>query len=86
MHAKQVFSVFASLNNFKGKVNNKTFYNSNGWHETNAVVDGIIERTTKFPTVDENEMFYSGPHFNVSNPMYKTPRENCRLNRRFSRY
>src|SRR5690606_32027489 len=46
-------------------------------HETNDINDGNIERTTKFPDVDKFEMIFSGPHFFVSNPLYKTPKAIC---------
>ena len=49
-----------------------------GWFETNDVKKGIIKRKTKFiDDISSYELIYSGPHFYVSNPMYKTPRENC---------
>src|SRR5690606_10972170 len=39
-----------------------------------------IVRNTKYPELEHYEMIYSGPHFFVANPMYKTPREKCVLN------
>lgn len=50
------------------------------WDETNDLNAGHIARETKFPEVSQFEMIYSGPHFYVSNPLYKTPREVCTLN------
>jgi len=41
------------------------------------VNSGVIIRNTKFPDIEKYEMIYSGPHFYVSNPIYKTPREIC---------
>ncbi len=39
---------------------------------------GIIKRNTKYPeSIKSFELIYSGPHFFVSNPLYKTPREKC---------
>src|SRR5690606_6580969 len=65
------------IGEFKSSV--KDFDNkiSEGWHETNDVTAGIIERNTKFPNVENFEMIYSGPHIFVGNPLYKTPREKC---------
>ena len=37
-------------------------------------------RQTKFPSYDNCEMIYSGPHFFVGNPVYKSPRKECVLN------
>lgn len=46
------------------------------WHETNAQNDGTIKRATQFPESPEQWVF-SGPHFYVGNPLYKTPRAVC---------
>lgn len=48
-------------------------------HETGAVDDGTISRNVNTPT-DDYDMVYSGPHFYVANPVYKTPRSKCILN------
>ena len=47
--------------------------------ETNSVNDGTIRRETRFPE-GPSEWILSGPHFFVGNPLYKTPRRECRLN------
>ena len=46
------------------------------WHETNAQKDGTIRRDTGFA----DGLIYSGPHFFVGNPFYKTPNPGCRTN------
>lgn len=48
--------------------------------ETNAPKAGIIKRNTCYPVLSQYEMIYSGPHFYISNPLYKTPRTKCILN------
>lgn len=48
--------------------------------ETNAPKAGLIKRHTCVPELSKYEMIYSGPHFYVANPIYKTPRETCILN------
>lgn len=53
---------------------------SEGLHETNAVDKGIMRRNTCVPNLDKYEMIYSGPHFYVGNPLYKSPRSTCLLN------
>ncbi|MDE0105182.1 MAG: hypothetical protein OXN89_22630 [Bryobacterales bacterium] len=47
--------------------------------ETNSVNNGTIRRETRFPK-HPGEWILSGPHFFVGNPLYKTPRRECRLN------
>ena len=49
-------------------------------NETHGIDDGIMERKVQIPDVDNYGMIYSGPHFHVANPYYKTPRKNCILN------
>jgi hypothetical protein len=77
IHAKEIMSVIEKLGQFPGTV--KDFENkiSEGWHETNDISDGYIQRQTQFPDIDKFQMIYSGPHFFGSNPLYKTPREIC---------
>lgn len=47
------------------------------WDETNAVNNGIIKRETKFPDIENFELIIGGPHFYISNPFNKTPRNEC---------
>lgn len=77
IHSEEIMNVLEKLGMFPTKVRaceNKVI---EGWHETNDINDGNIERETKFPDISKFEMVYSGPHFFVSNPLYKTPREIC---------
>ena len=46
------------------------------WDETGAQKDGTIVRRTAFRPSDQTVI--QGPHIHVSNPLYKTPRENSR--------
>jgi hypothetical protein len=50
------------------------------WDETNEVNSGTIKRNTKEANIDLYEMIYSGPHFYVGNPLYKSSREDAKLN------
>jgi hypothetical protein len=53
------------------------FKGSMMWDETNAIkVDHTIRRCTGFPQ-NMTSVIYSGPHFFVANPFYKTPRPIC---------
>ena len=47
--------------------------------ETRAQTVGLITRATKFP-VKLGDLVFSGPHFFVGNPAYKTPRAVCSHN------
>ena len=80
IHATEVIGVLESLSNFPTHVRDYERVISEGLHETNAVDEGIMERKTSFSHSEEYQTIYSGPHFYVSNPFYKTPREICKLN------
>jgi hypothetical protein len=77
IHAQPILSVLEKLSDFEGKVADHKFMVSEGFHETNAQDKGIIQRSTQFPNYDNYELIYSGPHFFVGTPLYKTPREEC---------
>jgi hypothetical protein len=48
------------------------------WNETTDCSNGMIKRDTCFHGKESNkEIIYSGPHFFVSNPIYKNPRKIC---------
>lgn len=55
------------------------FYTTEMWHETNAQKDGTMRRNVHFPN-RALEIIYSGPHFWVANPLFKTSRRVCELN------
>lgn len=79
IHSSSIVSVLKKLSLFKTSI--KDYYTkiTEGWHETNDVDAGIIKRSTQYPLMDKYEMIYSGPHFFVSNPMYKSPKQICEL-------
>lgn len=77
IHSRQIVSVLEKLSRFPGKVADVPNVVSEGWHETNAQDKGIIRRETRYPDLDKYELIYSGPHFFVGQPLYKTPREVC---------
>ncbi len=80
VHSRQILSVLEKLGNFPGKVKDVECKSTVCWDETNAVNAGIIRRQTKWPDIERNELIYSGPHFFVGNPLYKTPRAVCQKN------
>lgn len=55
------------------------FFTTEMWHETNAQNDGTMRRNIHFPQ-NAFEIIYSGPHFWISNPLFKTSRRVCELN------
>ncbi len=77
IHTKQIVSVLEKLSRFPTKVGDFKVMVSEGWHETNAQDKGIIRRETRFPELEQYELIYSGPHFFVGNPLYKTPTQVC---------
>lgn len=77
IHSSSIVKVLEKLSLFRRSIQNFESKITEGWHETNDVNDGIIKRSTQFPDFNQFQMVYSGPHFFVSNPLYKTPRETC---------
>lgn len=77
IHSESIITILEKLSSFRTSIQNFDSKISEGWHETNDIDAKIIKRQTKFPNLDEYEMVYSGPHFFVSNPIYKTPKEVC---------
>ncbi|MDB4024014.1 hypothetical protein N9464_02140 [Flavobacteriaceae bacterium] len=80
IHSKEILSVIKKIGQFKSRLKNFKHFTTLSLNETNSPRDGLVIRKTVYPIYDEYQMIYSGPHFFVSNPLYKTPREQCRLN------
>ncbi len=80
VHSASIISVLEKLSKFNTTIQNYKSKITEGWHETNDVDSGIIKRSTLFPDLDQYQMVYSGPHFFVANPLYKTPTKVCLLN------
>jgi len=78
IHVAPLLNILYKIGQFEGRrVSDVKHFISEGWHETNAIDNGIIRRETKYPDIDNYEMIYSGPHFFVGNPLYKTPKSVC---------
>jgi hypothetical protein len=77
IHSRQIVEVLRKLSEFPKKVSNFENKTTVAFDETNAQNSGIIKRKTKFPNLDQYELIYSGPHFFVGVPFYKTPRSKC---------
>ena len=82
IHSDEILSVLEKLSEFKGRISNRRIKISECWHETNDVGKYIV-RNTCFPDYENYELILNGPHFFVSNPFYKTPREVCEKNQDF---
>jgi hypothetical protein len=80
IHTSQILTVLEKLSEFEGVVSDYDYFSTDALNETNAPKEGVLIRNTKFPDVEKYELIYSGPHFFVGNPMYKTPKQECKLN------
>lgn len=79
IHSREIISVLEKLSSFESKISHFDYIITEGWHETNDL-DISIESKTEFPDYEKYEVIYNGPHFFVSNPLYKTPRQLCEKN------
>lgn len=81
VNSASVISVLKKLSGFNVSIQDVTNKITVCWDETNDVNAGNIQRieTTHFAEIDKYELIYSGPHFYISNPLYKTPLEICKL-------
>lgn len=79
IHANKIISGIEKIGLFSSTVSNFDNKISEGWHETNDVTGGFIQRETKYPDIEQFEMIYSGPHIFAGNPLYKTPKTVCDL-------
>lgn len=79
IHSREIIEILSKIQKYSTHVFDKSTIILECLHETGAVDDGTISRTSFMP-LNDYEMIYSGPHFYVSNPLYKTPRKECVLN------
>ena len=78
IHNNEILKVLIKLSSFTNHLCDVKHIVSECFHETDAVDNGWIIRNTTFPSWDNQEMLFNGPHINVSNPLYKTPRSICK--------
>ena len=81
LHSDDLFVVLEKLSQQGQQLRNlnSEFHCTNMFDETASQRAGTIRRDTQFPE-SPDELIYSGPHFSIGTPIYKTPRPNCRLN------
>ena len=79
LHSTDLVKVLARLSNQSRRLADlhTQFCCTSMFNETSAQIDGTIRRNTRFPE-SLQYLVYSGPHFSIGNPLYKTPRTNCR--------
>ncbi len=77
IHSQSIISVLEKLSKFGSYVKDFESRITVCFDETNDLNKGIIKRKTTFPALKNYELIYSGPHFFVSNPLYKSPKEIC---------
>jgi hypothetical protein len=80
IHTNQILSVIKKLSVFPSKISDVKNKIVIGFDEAQSVKDGFLLSKTCFPEIDNYELILNGPHFFVSNPLYKSPREKCKLN------
>ena len=80
IHSKKIIEVLEKISNYPIHVRDKELIISQSINETHGIDNGIMIRETRIPNVSNYEFIFSGPHFHVANPIYKSPWENCVLN------
>lgn len=77
IHASNIINVLEKLSSFPKHLRDYQVKTTVALDEAGAVNDGTIKRCTTAIEYSSGNMIYSGPHFFVSNPCYKTPRSAC---------
>lgn len=75
VHNRRILSVIGKISNFPHHINEVDRLITQAINNTNGVVDGLVKPSTIFPSVENCQMIYSGPHIYVCNPLYKNPHE-----------
>ena len=80
IHSIEVLRVLEKFASYPQRVNNLSPYVTSCWHETNEIksesnLTGNIKSKIKYPEITKLELIYSGPHFFVGNPLYRTPQK-----------
>ena len=80
IYSKESFEVLEKLEAFSNRLSSFNHKISEGLHETNEQYSsenkiGLIREEIVYPVIEEYELIYSGPHFFVANPFYRSPQE-----------
>ena len=81
LHSNDLITVLKKLSQHKQRLRDlrREFSCTTMFNETIDQRNGTIRRATKFPTGIQ-DLIYSGPHFSIGTPLFKTPRSKCKLN------
>lgn len=74
IHSLDIIEILKIFNSFSTHVSDFERIIRVGWDEANAVKAGIVKPGLYEDFHSPYETIYSGPHFYVANPLYKTPR------------
>lgn len=74
IHSLDIIEILKIFNSFSTHVSDFERIIRVGWDEANAVKAGIVKPGLYEDFHGPYETIYSGPHFYVANPLYKTPR------------
>ena len=79
LHSTDLLTAIRKISQQKRKVRELCgqFYFTKMFDETGSQQKGLIRRLTRFPE-GLHDFIFSGPHFATGNPLYKTPRDNCK--------
>lgn len=80
IHSVEIMDVLSKFANTSTHVSDFQFIIGDGLRENTAVEKGIMKRNTCYPDMEKCELICNGPHFFVLNPLYKNPREKCKIN------
>ena len=82
LHSNHLVEIVEKLSRQRRKIRDlrDEFFCTTMFNETVDQQLGTIRRATQFPE-GMHEFIYSGPHLSTGNPIYKTPRSNCRSHR-----
>ena len=73
-----ILNVLKKLSSFNKRVIDYDRVVTRCLEETSSVSEGIIKRSLVTPKSNDYGMIFSGPHFFICNPIYKSPRQNYR--------
>ena len=80
IHVEPILPILNKIGTYDHNLEEKSYYLTMCWDEVGAQHENILEPNVKFPKLESNEYIFKGPHFFVSNPIYKTPRSQCLKN------
>ena len=86
IHSNELVSVLKKISQERLRLRDLTgeFHYTTMFNETIDQKNGVIRRDTQFPE-SIHQLIYSGPHFSIATPIFKTPRQNCMLNSDYDR-